>query len=1273
MADTNKSGSLLFPEFALSMYLCNLALRKQQLPSVLPEKIKNEVISLVDIINFNVPEENNNNQQQFTNVPSFTTTPSAPTTTAAPTNTGGPSNLQLLQSLTGGPSQGLLSNPTGMYMQPAQTGYQLQQTGLLPQATGYVQPQQTTGYQQSGLLPQATGYNGLAPQPTGYGGLVAQPTGIPGQWGFVNAPTLGLPGMEVMQSHFLPQKTGGPIMAPAINAINNLPISTQQQKDIPWAITKDEKRIYDDIFKAWDTDRKGLIPGPTAIKIFEKSGLNRKDLETIWNLSDSGDKGSLNKDEFAVSMHLVYRRINGFDIPFTLPPELVPPSSRNFSDSVDKIKNYLKQEKTGGYSNSNSNLNSYSNNNNNHNNISYLKNRSFNNNSNNSFKDGTIFKNDDNSISYVSKNRRRNRNNNHTNNSNDNSNDNNHNYQSKELKTIDQLKKAINEKEILLDAIDTKEEQGSNIDDILDFKDIEKIKDLKHQIINIQNDIDKFGPSSSNKRFEINGNSRQLSLKLNKLIDKVPNLVSSIKKIEDEISKSKIELIRIKLQKENGISSDLNILGTGPNGEITASDRRRAKSKALLKSRMAALTGKTVNNDNNEGDLENYESKLLIETKKINNDKENQLLNISSIEEIINDFEKNISNNLNLIKNNSNSNNSSRDDERDRRRWEDAIGVEPEVKDFISTLSRASVPSSFSSNSYSAPTSVNKTSSSSPKPSLSLSPSNSNSNSNSNTPPPQNRAAYIKAQAEKRMAERLAKLGITRQTRSTSSFNAPEPSSSSSSNNLNVSSNIKSKSISTDSLVSRKDPISAPNPIVKHTPPPVPKSRSSTSVHTAPPHIVHVAPPKPKPVPIVEPTPVQEEEESSSDDDEDDEEYKQLLAMKKQQEERLKKIENDKKQKEIELKKKLEQEKLNTAKNNKKAQKQKERQERMARLRAELEESKRKEEELLNSKEEEVPVSVPEPEPVVSREIPKEPSPVVLPPSIPKLEKVESNNDDYWSETPVVEAPPVEVPKEEPKVLHESNPFARGFGAPSTPVVAPPVPQESAPVAPIPTPTPPAITSTPSGPSNNNPFFRPPPAQAQTESKPVDIDAEELAAQRASQRGKVDDSDDDWGASDDEESSDDDDENRGNPSQLASLLFSRMAPPPRVQSTSDSNPSSLVTTPIPTNETSVPVDVAPPSIPTGVPPPPPPTGSAPPPPPPPPAGSAPPPPPPPPAGSVPPPPPPPPAGSAPAPAPSTGGMPDLSALMGQISAGRALRKVDDSQKHVVEGTVGRVL
>ena len=57
LSDIDKTGSLLFPEFALSLHLCSMAKRGEPLPGILPEKWLNEVRSFVDQINFTVPDD----------------------------------------------------------------------------------------------------------------------------------------------------------------------------------------------------------------------------------------------------------------------------------------------------------------------------------------------------------------------------------------------------------------------------------------------------------------------------------------------------------------------------------------------------------------------------------------------------------------------------------------------------------------------------------------------------------------------------------------------------------------------------------------------------------------------------------------------------------------------------------------------------------------------------------------------------------------------------------------------------------------------------------------------------------------------------------------------------------------------------------------------------------------------------------------------------------------------------------------------------------------
>ena len=224
LSDTTKSGRLLFPEFALAMYLCNLKLTGKDIPDKIPEKILNEVSSMVDIISFAIPDSAPTRDTPRTNVPNFEiTNPSVQTPPPQPQQ----SNLQTLSTM--------VTQPTG-YGQPQGFGT------LSAQATGFpgtASPQQgftpqQTGFQQTTPnLPQFTGM----PQSGGLGvnrisALQAQPTGRPGQWGFVNAPAGSMAGIEALQQQLMPQpgREGGFSST-----------GLQGSANIPWAVTKDEK------------------------------------------------------------------------------------------------------------------------------------------------------------------------------------------------------------------------------------------------------------------------------------------------------------------------------------------------------------------------------------------------------------------------------------------------------------------------------------------------------------------------------------------------------------------------------------------------------------------------------------------------------------------------------------------------------------------------------------------------------------------------------------------------------------------------------------------------------------------------------------------------------------------------------------------------------------------------------------------------------------------------------------------------------------------------
>ena len=759
LSDTTKSGQLLFPEFALAMYLCNLKLVGKDLPQSLPETIKNEVSSIVDIISFNIPD-NNPQSAPRTNAPNFNT-PSQPSS-APGIQQPQPqaSNSQLLAQIT--------SQPTGFasqYIPPQPTGYQQQQQPISfsPQQTGF-QPQQT-GFQQN---PQASGYSGprppMPPMPTGYGtnlgpplsqaplSLNAQPTGRPGQWGLVNAPASGLPNIETLQQRMMPQpgREGGYTTA-----------GLSGSATVPWAVTKDEKKIYDQLFKAWDGFNKGFIGGDVAIEVMGQSGLEKPDLEKIWTLSDPSNKGRLDMDEFAVAMHLIYRKLNGYPVPNRLPPELIPPSTRNFSNSIDTVKSLLSQDaetrkNTGAFLQPQKTG------------VSYLKTHSFRNDTNGvtpSRKDATVYRNNDDDVGYKSSARRRLGGGGRTPSP----------VQppspsseaSDEL-SIEQLSKKVREKQVILDAMDFTDENNADEEEALDRKDRREAEDIFSRIRRLQEEIDS-NPRALGSNVDSGAERRALRRQLQGLTDRLPELASHVRAIERNISDAKLELFRLKDAKAHPGSAS-TITGTGPGGAVTESDRLKARAKAMMQQRSAALTGKKV--EGGDDDPEAATRRLEAEKSSVKTERENNERMVKDVEESVRDYSRGLEDSLREGATDSTT-------EHEKRRWEEGLGVEDEIKDFIFDLQRSSRSTKLrreetgrgrsaveqdntrdsrdrTPTRYDSPASTNGSNPSRPQ----ATPSSTGGSSYSSYKTAEERAAFIKQQAEQRMAERLAALGL---------------------------------------------------------------------------------------------------------------------------------------------------------------------------------------------------------------------------------------------------------------------------------------------------------------------------------------------------------------------------------------------------------------------------------------------------------------------------------------------------------------------------------
>lgn len=219
----------------------------------------------------------------------------------------------------------LLSQPTGYpgggtgFLQPQRTGYagggygQQQPQGTIPPVppipggnSSYLRNFQQPPQQQfnaglgSSFQPQQTGFlspssnlgGPLASQPTGFGaGLVPQRTGYSD------------PRLQMMSNTFMPANisapyaaSGAPQFAGGPQGNQSLQQSFQQVNQnirgttapkIPWALSKDERKNYDQIFRAWDTTNSGFISGDMALEVFGQSGLDRNDLATIWYVREN--------------------------------------------------------------------------------------------------------------------------------------------------------------------------------------------------------------------------------------------------------------------------------------------------------------------------------------------------------------------------------------------------------------------------------------------------------------------------------------------------------------------------------------------------------------------------------------------------------------------------------------------------------------------------------------------------------------------------------------------------------------------------------------------------------------------------------------------------------------------------------------------------------------------------------------------------------------------------------------------------------------------------
>ena len=242
---------------------------------------------------------------------------------------------------------------------------------------------------------------------------------------------------------------------------------------------------------------------------------------------------------------------------------------------------------------------------------------------------------------------------------------------------IQRLRKEIREKQILLDAVDIRDEASQDDDAQFDRRDRQDADDLYRRIRRLQEEIDSL-PNASTRSLDSGADKRALRRQLQSLSDRLPQLASDVRDTEKRIAEAKLRLFRMRDAKEH---PGTTITGTGPNGEVTEADRRKAKANALLQARMAALTGKPA--PATSDDFEGAARRLADETERVKRERETNERMIQGIEESAEQLKEGLERSL-------------KDDDKgdqgdhERRRWEEALGVEDEVRDFIFDLQRQS-------------------------------------------------------------------------------------------------------------------------------------------------------------------------------------------------------------------------------------------------------------------------------------------------------------------------------------------------------------------------------------------------------------------------------------------------------------------------------------------------------------------------------------------------------------------------------------------------------
>lgn len=243
--------------------------------------------------------------------------------------------------------------------------------------------------------------------------------------------------------------------------------------------------------------------------------------------------------------------------------------------------------------------------------------------------------------------------------------------------SVEQLKKKIRETKVMLDAVDFQDENRAEENEVLDRRDRREAESLMERIRRVQDDIDTH-PNAAFRNLDSGAERRSLRRQLQGYEDQVPQVASDVRRLEREISEAKLELFRLKDAKAHpGTAS--NIVGTGPGGTVTEADRIKARARARMQARAAELAGRPA--PAFEDDDGSAAHRLEAESANVKADRERNDTMTRDVEDSVKDFARSLEDSLK-------DGGESSTREHERRRWEDALGVEDVIRDFIYDLQR---------------------------------------------------------------------------------------------------------------------------------------------------------------------------------------------------------------------------------------------------------------------------------------------------------------------------------------------------------------------------------------------------------------------------------------------------------------------------------------------------------------------------------------------------------------------------------------------------------